>query len=73
MNAAQVDKLPLKNLMGPKSRYMHCSGVVHQTWLQMQKPKFYHNKIFRDKCINVLVDYDEKQLLYMSVENIHHT
>jgi hypothetical protein len=45
---------------------MHCTGVVHQNWLQMQKPNLYHNKIFRDKCINVLVDYDEKQLLYVS-------
>jgi len=59
--------------MGPNSRYMHCTGVVHQNRLQMQKPKFYHNAIFTDKCINVLADYDEKQVLYMPVENIHHT
>ena len=73
MNAVQEDKLPLKNLVGPNSRYVHCTGVVHQNWLQMQKTKFYRNKIFRDKCINVLVDYDEKQSLYMLVENIEHT
>jgi hypothetical protein len=34
-----------KNLMGPNSRYMHCTGVVHLNWLLMPQPKFYHNKM----------------------------
>jgi len=56
VNAAQVEKLPLKKMMGSNSRYMHCNGVVHQNWLQMQKPTFYHNKIFSDNCTKVLAD-----------------
>jgi hypothetical protein len=70
VNAAQVDKEPLKKLMGPNSRYMHCTGDV-QNWLQIQKTKFHRNNIFRDKCNNVLVDYDEKQV-YVSGKHAPH-
>lgn len=54
--------------MSQNSQYSYCIGTVYLNWLQMQKPKSYHNRIFKDKYINVLGDYGEEQLHYTSVE-----